>query len=377
VKILIGISYYFPNISGVTIYAKRLAEGLVKRGHEVTVLTSRYDQSLPQKEIINGVLVFRSKVLLKIGKGILMPLLPLQIFKLVKGCEIINCHLPQFESFVFAIIGKLIGKRVILTHHTDLSGWPGFFNRIAEGSVWGGQLIAGMLADKIVPYTKDYADHSWYLRLFRRKLTYILPPIIAGRPDKNLAKKWQKELNNPQYIIGFAGRIARQKGIPYLLRAIPFLEKEFASFKIVFAGPYKKVIGENYFLEIENLVNKYKERLFFLGDISEEKMATFYSICDVLVLPSDDRLESFGLVQAESMLQGCPVVATDLPGARMPIKLTGMGLVVPAKNSQLLAEAIVKITKKRNFFVQTKNKAKKIFDCQKTIEEYERLFNQS
>lgn len=376
-KILIGISYYLPNISGVTIYAKRLAEGLVKKGHDVIVLTSWHDQSLPQKESINGVLVFRSKVFLKIGKGILMPLLPWQIFKLAKDCDIINCHLPQFESFVFALIGKLLGKKVVLTHHTDLSGWPGFFNRIAEGSVWGGQLIAGMLADKIIPYTKDYADHSWYLHFFRRKLAYILPPIITGKPDKNLARKWQKESERPQYIIGFAGRIARQKGIPYLLQSIPFLEKEITSFKIVFAGPYKKVIGENYFLEIEKLVNKYKQKLHFLGDISEEKMATFYSVCDVLVLPSDDRLESFGLVQAEAMLNSCPVVATDLPGARMPIKMTGMGLIVPARNSQLLAEAIIKIIKKRSSFVQMKSTVKEIFNYQKTIEDYERLFNQN
>ena len=46
-KILIVLTYYRPHISGLTIYAERLAHALVKRGHQVTVLTSRFDPALP------------------------------------------------------------------------------------------------------------------------------------------------------------------------------------------------------------------------------------------------------------------------------------------------------------------------------------------
>ena len=41
-KLLIVLTYYRPHISGLTIYAERLAKAMVKRGHQVTVLTSRY-----------------------------------------------------------------------------------------------------------------------------------------------------------------------------------------------------------------------------------------------------------------------------------------------------------------------------------------------
>ncbi|MCL5090492.1 MAG: glycosyltransferase family 4 protein [Patescibacteria group bacterium] len=374
-KIIIGITYYYPNISGVTIYAKRLAEGLVKHGHQVVVLTSWHDKSLPQKEEINGVWVIRSLVLFKIGKGVIMPFLPFQLIALAKNCQVINCHLPQFESFIFAVLGKILGKKVILTHHTDLSGWKGLFNRLSEISVWSGQLVAAAFADKIVPYTKDYAEHSWYLKMFRSKVECILPPIITGKPDILLEKKWRKEIGDCQYFIGFAGRIAKQKGIPYLLRAIPFLEKKLnTSFKIIFAGPYKGVIGESYYEEISALLKKYQDRLHFLGDISEEKMASFYSLCDVLVLPSDDRLESFGLVQIEAMLNNCPVVATDLPGARMPVKMTQMGLIVPVGDAEAIAEAVFTILRNRSKFVILKRKIEEIFNYQKTISAYEKLF---
>ena len=51
-SILIVLTYYRPHISGLTIYAERLAIAMAKRGHQVTVLTSQYDKSLPQAEVV-------------------------------------------------------------------------------------------------------------------------------------------------------------------------------------------------------------------------------------------------------------------------------------------------------------------------------------
>ncbi len=371
-KILLGITYY-PNISGVSIYAQRLAEGLVKKGHQVVVLTSQHQKSLPLEEQINKVRVIRCPVEIKIGKGVFMFSLPFLVFKLAKKVDVIDCHLPQFESFVFAVIGKLLGKKVILTHHTDLSGWKGIFNRISEISVWAGQIIAGIFADKIVPYTKDYADSSWYLQLFKNKLEYILPPIVVNPINKNKQLKIKEKIGETKKVIGFVGRIAKQKGIPYLLESIPFLKKSLGDFKIAFAGPYKEVIGERYYEEIQDQIKKYQKYLCFLGSLKQEEMADFYDLCDVLVLPSDDRLESFGLVQVEAMLNHCPVVATDLPGVRIPIKLTKMGEIVPVGDSEKLAKGIMKVLKDKTY-QKDKRQIEKIFDLNKTLTDYERLF---
>ncbi|TEU08072.1 MAG: hypothetical protein E3J25_12655 [Anaerolineales bacterium] len=48
-KILTAITYYYPHWTGLTAYAQRLAEGLVTRGHQVTVLTSRYRKDLARQ----------------------------------------------------------------------------------------------------------------------------------------------------------------------------------------------------------------------------------------------------------------------------------------------------------------------------------------
>ncbi|MRR29856.1 glycosyltransferase family 1 protein, partial [bacterium] len=72
-RILIVLTYYRPHISGLTIYAERLAVAMAKRGHQVTVLTSQYDKSSPQAEVCDGVRIARVPVLFKLSKGVIMP----------------------------------------------------------------------------------------------------------------------------------------------------------------------------------------------------------------------------------------------------------------------------------------------------------------
>jgi hypothetical protein len=68
-------------------------------------------------------------------------------------------------------------------------------------------------------------------------------------------------------------------------------------------------------------------------------MPAFFAACDVVVVPSLNSTETFGLVQVEAMLCGTPSIASDLPGVRRPPRMTGMGEVVPIGDSSALAEA--------------------------------------
>ena len=59
------------------------------------------------------------------------------------------------------------------------------------------------------------------------------------------------------------------------------------------------------------------------------------------MLPSINSTESYGLVQVESMACGTPVVASNLPGVRVPVQMTGMGRLFPPANPSALAEALI------------------------------------
>jgi glycosyltransferase involved in cell wall biosynthesis len=79
-------------------------------------------------------------------------------------------------------------------------------------------------------------------------------------------------------------------------------------------------------------------------------------------------------VQVEAMLKGTPVVTTDLPGVRVAVRATGMGEIVPPRDSEALATAIIKVLENRERYVIPAEKVEQIFDPQKTYDFYEDLF---
>jgi glycosyltransferase involved in cell wall biosynthesis len=159
-----------------------------------------------------------------------------------------------------------------------------------------------------------------------------------------------------------------------MLEAIPYLLKELPDVRVMFAGEYKNVIGESLFRELQPTLEKYQDKLIFLGVLSPQQMADYFRTCDVVVLPSVNSTESFGLVQVEAMLCGTPVVASNLPGVRIPTRITGMGEVIPIRNEVALAEAIVRVVKNRGRYIKPREDIVRLFDIQTTLKMYEDLF---
>ncbi|HIE57689.1 MAG TPA: glycosyltransferase, partial [Anaerolineales bacterium] len=115
---------------------------------------------------------------------------------------------------------------------------------------------------------------------------------------------------------------------------------------VLFAGQYQGVWGEeDYLARLLPTIEKYQAsgQWKFLGTLTPEQMAAFYPNLDVLLVPSLNSTETFGLVQIEAMMRGTPTVASNLPGVRQPPRMTGMGEVVPIGDSAALAEAMLKI----------------------------------
>src|SRR5206468_12056024 len=83
------------------------------------------------------------------------------------------------------------------------------------------------------------------------------------------------------------------------------------------------------------------DRATFLGEVSDAERRILLHASDVLVLPSIDRREAFGIVQLEAMACGKPVIATDLPtGVRVANQDEMSGLLVPPRDAAALATAL-------------------------------------
>ena len=347
-RILIVLTYYRPHTSGLTIYAERLAKALVGRGHQVTVLTSRYLKNLPSEEIKDGVRIIRAPVLFRLSKGVVMPTFGFIANRLVIENDVIHLHLPQFDAAGIALRGRLLKKPTVITYHCDLLMPPGIMAWAANQGVHIMNNLSAIFTHRIVYYTRDYAEHSPFIKNHISKLKVIPPPVELPVISSDDILSFEKE-NNPNHqqpVIGIAARFATEKGIEVLLNAMPAVLKVFPNALVQFAGPYQNIIGEEeYFARLKPIIEKYRkeEHWRFVGTLSPETMAAFFPNLDVLVLPSLNSTESFGLVQIEGMINSVPSVASDLPGVRQPVLTHGMGKIIPIGDSNALAQAIIAI----------------------------------
>lgn len=373
-KILATISYYRPYVSGLTVCAQRLIEGLSKRGFEFTVLTSRNDKSLPRIERKGKVLILRETVMFTVGK---VPVMPRYLFSLIREmrrADLVWVNLPQAEGLITAIVGKLFGKRILVTLHC-LPLLPSGLTRFLCQRVF--DLVNNLvifLADKVVYYTKDYAENTKELWHFPEKSRYVFPPIPGVRSREYGVRKSE---NNDEIVVGFAGRMAEEKGLEYLIKALQLMKAYGRSVRLIMAGSRSAVGEGRYSKKIFSLIDESGVNVEFLGVIDPEKMGEFYSRIDVLVLPSVNRTEAFGMVQPEAMISGVSVVATNLPGVRVPIKLTAAGKLTPPKNSAALLRAIGDALAGRQNGRVIVHRAERQFSLTETLSSYERILRQA
>jgi len=377
VKILIALTYYRPHTSGLTIYAERLARGLARRGHQVTVMTSRFDRTTPLRETADGVQIVRVPVAFRVSKGVIMPTVGLVAWRLVRQHDVVCLHLPQFDAAGISIRGRLLGKPTTLTYHCDLKLPFGPFSGLVNQVVNGANLVAGLFAHRVVAYTDDFATHSPYLRRFSHKLTVIPPPVELPAASAEEVQAFARRLGlaGQGPVIGMAARLAAEKGVEVLLEALPRVLETHPQARVLFAGQYENVVGEQaYAARLAPLFERYRERWTFLGVLSPQEMTAFYPNLDVVLVPSLNSTESFGLVQVEAMLCGTPSIASDLPGVRQPVLQTGMGEVVPVGDSAALAEAILRVVGNRERYVRPREEIAARFNTERTVIAYERLF---
>jgi len=380
-RILIVLTYYRPHTSGLTIYAERLAKAFAKRGHTVTVLTSRYDRDLPLEEMDEGVRIVRAPVLMRVSKGVIMPTFGMITNRLVLEHDVLQLHLPQFDAAGVSLRGRLLRKPTIITYHCDLRMPPGFLSLAANVAIHFMNTLAAIFTHRIVTYTQDYADHSPYVKRYMDKLRVILPPVVLPEVSEDAVKLFAGKANpeNRHPVIGMAARFATEKGVEVLLNAMKEILEVYPNAIVQFAGPYEDIIGEEqYFKRLEPIIRQYEEsgNWKFLGVLDPAQMVGFYRNIDTLVMSSLNSTEAFGLVQIEAMLNGAPSVAANLPGVRQPVKMHGMGEVFPIGDSSALAKSVIKVLENPEAYQSDPNEIAQHYIPDRIAQEYEKLFEE-
>lgn len=164
-------------------------------------------------------------------------------------------------------------------------------------------------------------------------------PDLAGR----IAVRQELGLSSSDIVIGTVGQITARKGQQELLEAFTLVVKQLprATLLIIGAPLFNK--DDEYLQRLKQTVEDLAlvDRVRFLG--ARDDIAALTNALDLLVVNS--LVEPFGLVVVEGLACGTPVLATAVDGIPEIINHENDGWLVPAKDKQMLASAIVKLLK--------------------------------
>lgn len=323
------LNYYAPYVSGLTLVAQAIAEGYAAQGRRVRVVTSRYDRRLPRHEVINGVTVERTRVVARVRNGVVSPGFPFVAALRARRARVAHLHLPMLEAGLVALATHR--RRTLTTYQCDyVTGDPTRLGRIIRVAVDLSSRIAFRRSAHVVVTSDDYARASRVYRSMGR-------PIVIAPPFTDRAGGTPTFRESSGLHVGTLGRVVHEKGLDVLIRAVAGIDDPEA--RLLIAGHYAQGAGPTVIDDLRRLAGG-DERIRFLGYLADDQVADFLASLDVFAFPSVNALEAYGIAQLEAISAGVPVVASDLPGVRLPVTETGFGALVDAGDVAALRAAI-------------------------------------
>jgi glycosyltransferase involved in cell wall biosynthesis len=315
-----------------------------------------------------------------VSKGLLLPTLGWEFLAAAAPAQVVLLVLPQADAALLAFLAKKkLKKPLVVVYQCDVTLPGGWASRLVEKALAWFHCRALSLADVAVASSHDYAQTSPLLRAFSSKVRVIPPPIpqLFASPQQVENLRQRLGLFPQEPIIGWVGRLSREKGLHVLAQAMPDVWQAFPQARVVCVGPREEVAGERaYARKIFQQVAGFGRRWLFCGILREEDLAAFYAACTVLVFPSINRTEAFGLVQVEAMRVGTPVVASHLPGVREPVERTGMGLLVPPEDPKALGQALKQVFQRPEAFRKNHPQALEVYAPERVAQRYAALFQE-
>lgn len=342
-KIAMLVPYFFPHFGGTEKYVKDLSVELASRGHEVTVISNNVpkEAGAPSQERMDGITVKRLKAM----NFVYLPVSFEFNLKMLDGFDLVHTHCPSF-GFTRAVRDRLKVPHVV-TYHCDTTMSEKFLGiKMPKAVIRAVEFLTNQYAkmvlpkvDAIITTTESYASTSPVMKHFPH---HAIPIGIHYEIfDKSRASQGITEEKRDRKKVLFLGRLAANKGIDYLVHAIPIVLKEVPDAKFVICGEgEEKPHVEAYIDEVG-----VRDHIEFRGKVNLDEMVELYSTSAMFVFPSINRLEAFGIVQLESMACYTPVIASNIPGVNNVMDEGQNGLLVEPRDPAALAAAIVKILK--------------------------------
>jgi len=315
-KIGIVSQSYYPRYGGVTEHVHHTAVELRRRGHDVTIITSRFRDNL-DGDMGNHVERIGYNLLVPFNRAFVDFTVGLNLHGRLKRVlrthdfDLLHTHSPNAPSLPLMAVREARCAQVGTFHCT--SG-RGVLQDLAHGVL--ADAVSRLDARIAVSSTAAASARQYYPGEY-----HVIPngvDVTRFHPGVQPMEEWR----DPGHVnLLFVGRLDPRKGLPDLLRAMPeVVERTRGRARLL-------VVGDSYLRpRFEHSVPAAMRRhIHFMGHVPRADLPRWYATGDIFVSPASGN-ESFGIVLLEAMASGCPVVASDIPGYR--------SVVTPGENAE-------------------------------------------
>ena len=326
-KIGIVCPYGWDTPGGVQIHIKELSQWLIAKGHEVSVLAPVTDEGLNiEPWVVSAGRPISIPYNGAIAKVIFGPLASSRVKQWIANgnFDLLHLHEPAIPSLSL------------------LAGWAGDGPMVATfHAAANPQKVANAIGTMLDPLIERITAKIAVSEIARETLkdrfdteAVVIPNGVDTSKFEDIGVRSEWALPN---TLGFIGRFDEpRKGLAVLLAAIPKIAYKVPNLRILVAGPGNAS-------DFEKLVPpELRERITFLGRISEIEKAQFFKSVSLYIAPNTGG-ESFGIILAEAMAARTPIVASDLPAFTKLLDNGSAGALFASENSDDLADTIINL----------------------------------
>ncbi|MEO6002757.1 MAG: glycosyltransferase [Opitutus sp.] len=311
---------YLPHVGGVARSVSTFADEYRKRKHQVLVIAPEFEgKPLPARA---AAIVERVPAIQKFNGSDFSVKLPLLTGLTPRldafAADIIHAHHPFLLGDTALRISATKNAPVIFTHHTryeDYTHYVPFDSPILKDVAINLSTQFANLCDGVIAPSESIA------RLIRRRgvevpIRVVPTGIDVGAFAAGDGARFRQKFKIPReaFVVGHVGRLAPEKNLSYLAEAVAQFVKRApdARFLVVGGGPSEEALKTVF----ERL--RIQDRLIMAGKQTGRALADAYNAMDVFAFASFS--ETQGMVLAEAMAAGLPVVALNASGVREVMK---------------------------------------------------------
>ncbi len=351
-NIAIFTDTYAPQINGVVEVVRMLCQGLRKKGHKVFIIAPRISSAIDTEPDIYRIPSLPLPGMMSEHRIALLYFRQINVrFLRTNKIDLIHSQTPGSIGLIGIILAKQAGLPHLHHYQTFFEDYahylmlPQYLTRfsIKKISKWFCNMM-DLITVPTYPFKTLLESYG-----IRKEIKLWTSGIDIRRFKKGKSIRSELGLKKEDIVLLFAGRVAKEKNIDFLIEMMPDLVRKNDRFRLLVVGdgPQRP--------ELENYAKSLgvKKHVVFAGYMPREQMADIYHSADVFVFSS--LTETQGLVVLEAMAAGLPVVAVAAFGVKYVLE-DGKGSYLSELNKHEFMSKIMLLMNK-TVYKKMRNKA--------------------